>query len=165
MPYTQPQVVLEGEGDYKWMGTFATPRPAEVVSKHDGTAAPKILRHAKNWMEAKVSGKVGIKVLCFHTKSISSLPFHEEMVSLYLKKLPDDMGSLQCLVKLKANGSASKGSHWNNTARVFNHCQSFHQVFKIYGPMSAIPGNFGALVWLSTIVDLFGALVETRATL
>ena len=36
--------------------------PAQVVSKHDGTAAPKILTHAKNWMEAKVSGKVGIKV-------------------------------------------------------------------------------------------------------
>ncbi|RVW29913.1 hypothetical protein CK203_112181 [Vitis vinifera] len=130
-----------------------------------------------------------------------------------MKKLPDDMGSLQGLVKLEANGigiqevptsitplaklqvlslagckagesksrnlvlslrsspteglplpslSASKGSHWNNTARVFNHCQSFHQVFKIYGPMSAHPWE----LWGSgLVIDLFGALVETRATL
>ncbi|RVW79813.1 Disease resistance-like protein DSC1 [Vitis vinifera] len=51
----------ESEGSYyRWRLRY--PSPARVVAKHGGLATPKILPRAKNWMEAKVSGKVGIKI-------------------------------------------------------------------------------------------------------
>ncbi|KAL6328688.1 hypothetical protein AAG906_003373 [Vitis piasezkii] len=58
--------------------------------------------------------------------SLSRLPRLKRLILEHCK-------SLRSLPELPSS------SHWNNTARVFNHCQSFHQVLKIYGPMSAHP--------------------------